>query len=162
MMLTRDEQAVSDSRPAATPNEVSLEFDVGSVLSGPYPFVREKVSLWDGEGMSDELSWIPGVRFEASGPEDSEAVADGIGSIVLHVEGMFKPGRFPMRVFFTRQWVSPDSRVFGKTRLRIATLQQFRRLARGYRHEFRVTTNAGCEGLAGGVGETQDVGASTP
>lgn len=118
------------------------EFAEGAVLSGPYPFVREKVSLWDGRDMAEVPTWVPGVRFETCGPEDSEAVADGVGRIILRVVAVFKPGRFPTRVFFTRQWETPDGKMFGKARLRVAILPQFRKLARGYRHDYSMSAKA--------------------
>lgn len=59
--------------------------------------------------------------------------------MALDVVATFKPGRFPERVFYTRRWVDPDGREFGKTgRLLIATAGQFRRLLKGYRHPFAV------------------------
>jgi hypothetical protein len=111
---------------------------VGDVFTVVYPFVRDTYQALDEEGFCDLPTWRPGVRFEAIGPEDSGSVADAIGSAEFTVVAAFKPGRFPMRVFFTRQFVDPDGRRFGKGRLHIWTLEKFRRLTRGYRHPYGI------------------------
>lgn len=64
--------------------------------------------------------------------------ADGLGSIILTVVGVFKPGKYPTRVFFTRRWRDPEGREFGKGALRIATVPQFYILAGGYRHDYEI------------------------
>lgn len=59
--------------------------------------------------------------------------------MVLDVVATFKPGRFPERVFYTRRWIDPDGREFGKTnKLRATTTAHFRSLLKGYRHDFEV------------------------
>lgn len=111
-----------------------------------YPFVRYVATLLDeddGRPYQTE-GWRPGCDFETD--EDAlpyfhvkDYFAHGTGSMVLDVVATFKPGRFPERVFYTRRWVDPDGREFGKTgKLQIATAGQFRRLLKGYRHPFEV------------------------
>jgi len=112
----------------------------GSVLSGPYPFVRDKYSYQDESGWCEEMVWKPGVRMEPCGPEDAEAIADGEGKIILTVVATFKPGRFPARVFYTRAWLPPSGKSFGKNKLRVTTLQNFYALAKGYRHDYRLSS----------------------
>jgi len=65
-------------------------------------------------------------------------VADGQGLMQLIVVGTFKPGRFPMRVFYTRSWTDPDGNTFGKGCLRITTLERFRRISRGFQHPYGI------------------------
>lgn len=108
----------------------------GHVFRAPYPFVRVTYHEADEDGVSEVPSWAPGTRFEGMGPECGGSVADGMGEIFLTVVSVHKPGRYPTRVFFTRQWRRPDGNVFGRSALQIATLEKFRRLARGYAHEF--------------------------
>jgi hypothetical protein len=118
----------------------------GMTFRAPYPFVRDKVTLMDEDGYSEVATWKPGVRFEERfiPPDDMDAdcLADGVGEIILTIVSLHKPGRFPMRVFFTRRWRSPAGREFGKGACRIATAEKFRRLARGYAHEFAVRDSA--------------------
>ena len=111
-----------------------------------YPFVRYVADLLDEADGSPYQNdgWRPGCALEtdenAGGyfPEN-HYVADGVGSMVLEVVATFKPGRFLERVFYTRRWIDPDGREFGKTStLRVATTGQFRRLLKGYRHPFEV------------------------
>lgn len=111
---------------------------VGALFEARYPYVRETVSLFDGDGMAEQLSWKPGTRGEARGPEDAEMVADAEGTIILTVVGVFKPGRFPTRVFFTRRWRDPDGREFGKGNCRMTTVAKFYELSRGYRHYYEM------------------------
>lgn len=112
-----------------------------------YPFVRYVANLFDKDdgcpcqnegwrpGCSREVDENPGGYFPGE-----HYVADGTGAMVLEVVATFKPGRFPERVFYTRRWIDPDGREFGKTStLRIATTGQFRRLLKGYRHPFEVS-----------------------
>lgn len=58
--------------------------------------------------------------------------------MVLTVIDHFKPGRFPARVFFTRRWVTPDGKEFGKGKLHIATIPAFKRRATAYMHEYEL------------------------
>ena len=112
-----------------------------------YPFVRYVADLYDeDDGRPYQTDgWRPGCTLETDENAGSyfpekHYVADGTGSMVLDVVATFKPGRFPERVFYTRRWVDPDGREFGKTgKLRIATTGQFRRLLKGYRHPFEVS-----------------------
>lgn len=108
----------------------------GAFFEARYPFVREAVSLFDGEGMAEVASWKPGTRAVLVPPDDAEMVADAEGAIILTVVGVFKPGRFPTRVFFTRRWRDPDGKEFGKGSCRMATVAKFYELSRGFRHAY--------------------------
>lgn len=115
----------------------------GATFTVAYPFVRDTFDSWENDGEGNAVTvpmatWKPGVRFEPNGPEDTEAVADALGRMTLTVIDAFKPGRFPRRVFYTRQFTTPEGRPFGKGGLRIKTLDAFRRIAKGYYHEFRL------------------------
>lgn len=118
--------------------ETQRALDPGSVSEVDYPFTRDDYSGHDEDGPFTAKTWRPGVRFEMCAPDDTEAVADGMGKMVLEIVSTHKPGRWPERVFYTRRWLDPTGKEFGNRRLRIATSQQFRRLANGYRHEYRV------------------------
>lgn len=110
----------------------------GQEFQFAYPYFREEVELFDGEGMAKMMSWRPGVRYVNVYPDDSKAVADGIGKQIITVISIHKPGRFPERVFFTRKWLSPDGRLFGKPKLHAKTAQVFRRLIQGYRYDYEL------------------------
>jgi len=126
------------SQPATPSEPRALIPCAGDTFNIVYPFVRETYSGFDGEGYADIESWRPGINFISVSEDHSAPVADAVGSAVFTVVDTFKPGRFPMRVFFTRQFVSPDGATFGKSGLHIVTLEKFRRLARGYQHPFGV------------------------
>lgn len=113
------------------------EIREGAFYEVAHPFIMDDYSGPDeGGDYFEGKSWRPGVRSEASGPEDVECVADGVGSQRLTVVGIYKPGRFPTRIFYTREWTSPAGKAFGNTRLLIATKAKFSRLIAGYRVPF--------------------------
>jgi hypothetical protein len=123
----------------------STTIESGAQFVVPHPFCWDLASRPSGdEGgpyMEEFMSWRPGVRFEVLPPgDDSESVADGMGSQALTVVSVHKPGKYPARVFYVRQWIDPRGSTFGKTKLRITTAGAFKSLIRGYRHEFRLVT----------------------
>lgn len=119
----------------------------GLLFTVPHPFIREEVSLPpddpEAKGLHLVMSWRPGVRSEACAPDDFEFVADGMGAQILTVVSEHKPGRYPARIFYTRQWRSPAGKLFGKPALRIKTRQAFLRLVKGYRHDYRLMNQSG-------------------
>lgn len=116
---------------------------VGSSHDIKYPFVMERVSLWDGEASYEADSWRPGIRTELMPPEGEPAhFADGEGKQILTIVDIHKPGRFPERIFYTRQWQDPAGKVFGKPKLFIAVASKFNRLRRGYMHEYTIETKS--------------------
>lgn len=118
---------------------MSEEFPAGMDIEIVYPFVREKYTVRDNDGSHEIDSWKPGVRAEQCAPDDFEDVADGEGFQIVTVVSTHKPGKYPERVFFTRRWVDPDHKSFGKAgKLRILSVGPFRQLIRGYRHSYIV------------------------
>jgi len=103
-----------------------------------YPFIRCIGSEWGEDGTVYFLSWRPGIDYRMIGyhGDDSEEYANAMGKMHLTVVSTHKPGRYPERVFYTRQWESPDGKRFGKAGLKIATTYKFKRLCRGYLIEF--------------------------
>ena len=109
-----------------------------------YPFVRYVANLYDEDDgrLYQTEGWRPGCAVETDENGFSyfpvkNYFAHGTGAMVLDVVATFKPGRFPERVFYTRRWVDPDGREFGKpNKLRVTTAAHFRSLLKGYRHDF--------------------------
>ena len=120
------------------------DIKAGQVLLIDYPFCREKVTLWDDESSGEIESWRPGIRFEDtgySGPEsepETFAAADAMGKMRLEVISRHKPGKYPERVFYTRRWIDPDGKEFGKKGLQVMTMKSFKGLLRGYRYPYIV------------------------
>lgn len=119
--------------------EDKITLEVGKTYAVVYPFVREKVELLGFDGPYSEISWRPGCRYE-SGDEygDGSYSADADGEMMLIVVSLHKPGRYPGRVFYIRQWKDPDGGIFGKRNLRMTTMDSFRRLIKGYRHRYEL------------------------
>lgn len=126
----------------------------GPILA-PYPFVRDEhcVEGVDHDGLPLCIqfgNWRPGTRMESRGlrapyyeEEIIDCLADGMGQIELTAISIHRPGKFPTRVFFTRHWIDPDGKRFGKNKLRMTTVNAFAALTTGYRHDFemaKVTT----------------------
>lgn len=109
--------------------------EAGQTFEVACPFVREAYTGWDEEGSHTVLSWKPGVEWEVIGPEGEAGMrAHGLGKVRYTVISVHKlPYPYPARVFFTRKWVSPDGREFGKRRLHVLTLEAFRRRTMGYK-----------------------------
>ena len=114
-----------------TPDGVSA-----SSFSVKYPFVRCEYTEPCEDGEIKFASWRPGTDWEQVSNDDFDCVADGVGTAEYIIIGRFKPGKYPERVFFTRQWVSPDGKRFGKSRLHICTAEKFRRLIKGYAYPY--------------------------
>jgi hypothetical protein len=110
------------------------EYEVGQEFRIAYPFIKDTYYVPDEDGGSELPTWRPGCRYEACGyyGDDSEAVADGQGEQILTVVDVHKPGKYPVRVFYTIGWVTPDGKKFGKGKLHIATVEKFRRRTRGF------------------------------
>ena len=104
-----------------------------------YPFTRDEFTEMDEDGESKRKTWRPGIRQQNTGPETVGAFADSIGQQIVTVVAVFKPGKYPERVFFTRKWRDPSGKVFGKNNLHMTTRSNFIALTRGYRHEFEMS-----------------------
>jgi hypothetical protein len=116
------------------------EIELGKTVRLAWPFLRCVVDVHDGEGGSLTInSWRPGVdRYLApNGGEGREVTfCNGTGVMILTPISRHKPGpKYPERVFYVRQWETPDGKVFGKTGLRITTVEAFRRRLRGYPYD---------------------------
>lgn len=109
-----------------------MSLSKGDGFTVVYPFVRSTYTDVSTEGYPELPTWRPGVEYRQCGPEDTEAYADAEGLARFTVVDVFKPGHYPARVFYTRKFIDPDGREFGKPGLRIATLEKFRRLTSGY------------------------------
>lgn len=81
--------------------------------------------------------WKPGVRFDDGG-EDCEAVADGIGAMLLTEIGRYTPPGYRSRVFYTRQFVLPSGEAVGKPKLKVMGATGFTHLCRGWRYSYEV------------------------
>jgi hypothetical protein len=103
-----------------------------------FPFVRGTFAAYDEQGVTELPTWLPGTRLETADDEgyDSEYQADGMGKMVLHVVGRFRPGKYPEHTFYLRSFIDPDGGAFGKDKLRVISSAAFKRMLKGYRHEF--------------------------
>lgn len=112
------------------------DFTAGQTITVAYPFVRDRYVKIDEHGYNETPTWKPGCRYEETynryGEPDYDVVADGMGSQILTIIDIHKPGKYPERVFFTIAWISPDGKKFGKSKLRIMTTEAFKRRASGF------------------------------
>lgn len=98
-----------------------------------FPFKRDTYERFEGDGSAETPTWIPGWRYEQCGEygEDSEAAWDGEGAESRLIVSIHRPGRYPARAFYVRQWQAPDGKIFGKSNLRVTTVGAFRNWLRG-------------------------------
>lgn len=108
------------------------------VTTVPYPFVRCKATVFDGEGSSQIDSWRPGVEDWMPNAYEEGKYADGVGTMTLTLVSAHKPGKYQERVFYVRQFTTPDGVTFGKTALRMTTRLAYERLCKGYRYPYTV------------------------
>jgi len=102
-----------------------------------YPFVKVKISLFDGEdGFNELVSWRPGTLPRMIYPDDSEEFAHAEGKMKLSVVDTFKPGKYPERIFYTRKFIDPDGKEFGKNNLHICSIQKFRRISTSFYYDY--------------------------
>lgn len=121
---------------------MKTEFVCGQKLNAPYPFIRTTYEARPDDIDSlpvDRPTWRPGVEHDYVDEYSSRTFADANGEVEYTVIAVFKPGRFPSRVFYTRTWVDPDGKRFGKQKLHITTVQHFKTLIKGYRHEYEMS-----------------------
>lgn len=115
-----------------------MDIETGKDYSIKFPFILvNTTALSLGEVDPDE-EWRPGCRSVLSAFDDGHFVADAEGELRLSVVDIHKPGRFPTRVFYTREWTNPDGEKFGSGRLHITTTATFKRRATGYYYEYEL------------------------
>lgn len=116
-----------------------IEFRAGDSFEVVFPMVRDTVELLGEDGPYTTNTWKPGVRFEQTDCfGGTSEFADAEGLMVLTVVSTHKPGKYPERVFYIRQFISPQGTRFGKSNLRMSTARAFSRMTRGYRYEYEI------------------------
>jgi hypothetical protein len=111
--------------------------EIGDKFAVLYPFLRCKFTNYMDEDQAELDSWKPGIEMVGIYPDDSAAACDDHGWLLSEIIGIYKPGRFPRRVFWQRKWQDPDGRVFGG-KLQITTEEKFRRLNTRYQHDYEL------------------------
>ena len=120
--------------PSSTVSPVPASIPcAGAEFRVVYPFVKDTYEGYNDGGPVTLPTWRPGVSIESEAYEGEDIWADSEGEMVLAVVGVYKPGRFPTRIFYQRSFIDPDGNQFGKTRLQIATLGKFRHISSHYR-----------------------------
>jgi hypothetical protein len=136
---------VRSTERMTTPPDRTASYASGDQFAVPYPFSRDTYTVHDTDEetfTSTEVpTWRPGTRPD-EGATYCDAVADGMGAMLITVVSVHKPGKFPTRVFFTRRWRDPDGREFGKGKLHIRSQAQFRFLIGGFRYDFEMADKA--------------------
>lgn len=107
----------------------------GKTYCVKYPFCLDVFNPDMGE--FEFATWRPGTnRFATEFTEWAEA--DAMGEMILTIVSIHRPGDYPTRVFFTRQWKDPDGKIFGKQKLQIKTKSAFKRMLKGYRYNYTI------------------------
>lgn len=108
--------------------------EAGQIFLVDCPFIRAPFEQGYEDGSHKVLSWRPGVVWDLRYPDDADMRAHGMGKVRYEVVSVHKlPRPYPARVFFTRKWLTPDNREFGTKKLRVMTLEAFRRRCHSYK-----------------------------
>ena len=100
------------------------------------PFPWHKTMVYATGGLT-YYGWKPGIRWE-DGFQDRDAVADGMGAMLIVEIGRYTPPGYRQRVFYTRQFVLPNGTLVGRPKLRVMGAAGFTRLCKGYRYPFEI------------------------
>ncbi|KKM19361.1 hypothetical protein LCGC14_1656430 [marine sediment metagenome] len=105
----------------------------------PYPFVRSEYETFieSGEHKESITTWRPGVDLSEASYEEN-GFCHGEGAMMLTVVSIHKPGKYPTRIFYVRQWEAPDGTRFGKKGLQCKALAGFSLLRAGYRYAYDI------------------------
>ena len=117
--------------------------EAGQEHRAAFPFIRTTYDAMPDDCMINAMpvehpTWRPGVEHEQCNSGDTWSFAHGDGEVVYSVIAAFKPGKYPSRIFYLRNWIDPDGKRFGRNNLRISTTQHFRMLLKGYRHDYEI------------------------
>jgi hypothetical protein len=125
------------------PGEVyTLRFPFKRGEFDPYPDYEDPASGALFCAPKKQPTWVPG--WDGGADQYGEHQwCDGWGLEVRAVVGVFRPGHYPERCFYTRSWQDPDGRVFGRKGLRVIPSRDFRSWARGSRYRFLRIRNLG-------------------
>lgn len=107
----------------------------GAFFEVAHPFVVNR-------GGNPEWEWRPGCRNEQVSPDDFGFFADAIGTQIITVVSIHRPGSYRTRVFYTRRWRDPDDNEFGRESLRVTSIGTFRKIIAGYRLPFELSGGA--------------------
>lgn len=127
----------------------------GTAFRVQFPFFLTVGTAVDENGPYDFPSWRPG-----SEPDEDGAHYHGEGFMVLTVVSVHKPGKYPPRVFYTRKWIDPQGKEFGKDNLRVTSQGNFRRLVQGYRYRDREASKRGVHDAAEALAKSLNITAS--
>jgi hypothetical protein len=104
-----------------------------------YPFVRSVYWEDDEGGPVWSLAWRPGTVWREPDPH----IAHGVGRQLLYLVDIYTPPRITRhsylpRAIYTRQWESPEGRVFGDGMLRWCRVGKFEAITQGFRFPYVV------------------------
>ena len=113
-------------------------YKTGDVFRVDYPFWVDTPWTSDEEGeWKQESYWEIGCKKEEGDPEvgiPTSYYYHALGKMVVRVEETCKlPGR-EERIFYTRKWIDPEGKEFGKNTLHVIAKSAFTRLLKGHRY----------------------------
>lgn len=102
----------------------------GDVVRHPYPFTKMDGPCWSDLDKGAQVRWRAGVwdtRFVQ--PDNFQPVAHGMGEVIMTVVHVAKlPKPYPRRVFYTRQFITPEGMEYKKSGLIIHGINKFRKV----------------------------------
>jgi len=126
-------------------------YEAGQIIETPYPFVRSTyefpITYEPPQREKFINGWSPGCKFveffDYDGIPSGGFIANAMGHSIVEIISIYKPGKYPIRYFYTRKWRDPDGKVFGKNRLKIKSQGGFNGDIGPYRFEFDIEDTPG-------------------
>ncbi len=97
-------------------------FEAGQTFERDHPFT------WTEEGFGDQVieRWRPGAwNVVEDGPESAVAGANGMGKVRYEVVSVHTPPGYPTRVFYRRQFFTPEGEPYTSPKLRVSIARKF-------------------------------------
>ena len=113
-----------------------MKYQIGITYIVKYPFIKTTFSFYEG---SKTPTWKPGIEYRYACPQaEAEPYADGRGYQCIKVISKHKPPGFPERIFYTRTWIDPDGKEFGKNQCRVKTTGNITKILNGFQYEYLI------------------------
>ncbi|PCI04587.1 MAG: hypothetical protein COB78_09855 [Hyphomicrobiales bacterium] len=102
-----------------------------------YPFALDKYPSYS-DTPAQEV-WIPGFKVSEDETENGNILyAHDHGKAIYTVVSIHRPGKYPIRVLYTRHWVDPTGTAIKGKGLRCLSIAKFKRDSTKYAYDDRV------------------------
>ncbi len=120
-----------------------MDITENAVIEVTYPFIRTTYDSYDElEGTHAKLpTWqagVGGMDFNGYSGTFRAFGANAEGQMILTIVSIHKPGKYPERIFYTRQYRDPDGKIYGKTNLKIMATRSLKRYFKWFGEPYEI------------------------